>query len=495
MSMLDFAIGATTEYIDHMPKSQRKKYGQFFTSKETAVFMAGLFEIPNGCQALSILDPGAGSGILSIALLERLQDFSAIKEIRLVCYENDPNVIELLQSNLETACSQSQKRISYEIVSDNYILSQMADYNLMLGANLEPDKFDLVIGNPPYMKIAKDAPEALAMPDVCYGAPNLYFLFASMSMFNLRDNGEMVYIIPRSWTSGAYFKRFRQKFLREGVLEHIHLFVSRDKVFEKESVLQETIIIRVRKTHSKPNSVTITTTQSNADFSKRTVFKAPYSSVISGPDSYVYLVTNADEVKTLNSLNRLENTLPSIGLKMKTGLTVDFRNREALRDAAEEQAVPLFYSQHIQNGKVIFPVGKEHEYLITDQQGLLQPNKNYLFVKRFTAKEEHRRLQCGVYLAKKYPEYSQISTQNKINFIDGMRDLSECVVYGLYVLFNSTLYDCYYRILNGSTQVNSTEVNSMPVPSMDVIEAMGKELIAAHDMSEPVCDRILRGYV
>lgn len=59
-----------------------------------------------------------------------------------------------------------------------------------------------------------------------------------------------------------------------------------------------------------------------------------------------------------------------------------------------------------------------------------------------------------------------------------MRDLSECVVYGLYVLFNSTLYDCYYRILNGSTQVNSTEVNSMPVPSMDVIEARGKELIA-----------------
>ena len=180
---------------------------------------------------------------------------------------------------------------------------------------------------------------------------------------------------------------------------------------------------------------------------------------------------------------------------MKTGLTVDFRNREALRDAAEDQSVPLFYSQHIQNGKVVFPVGKEHEYLVTEQRGLLQPNKNYLFVKRFTAKEEHRRLQCGIYLAKKHPEYSQISTQNKINFIDGMCDLSECVVYGLYVLFNSTLYDCYYRILNGSTQVNSTEVNSMPVPSMDVIEAMGKELIAAHDMSEPVCDRILRGYV
>ena len=180
---------------------------------------------------------------------------------------------------------------------------------------------------------------------------------------------------------------------------------------------------------------------------------------------------------------------------MKTGLTVDFRNREALRDDAETDAVPLFYSQHIQNGKVVFPAGKDHEYIVTEQNGLLQKNTNYLFVKRFTAKEEHRRLQCGVYLARKHPEYTEISTQNKINFICGLRELSECVVYGLYVLFNSTLYDTYYRILNGSTQVNSTEINSMPVPPMDTIEKMGKELIRVRDMSETTCDNILRSYI
>ena len=197
----------------------------------------------------------------------------------------------------------------------------------------------------------------------------------------------------------------------------------------------------------------------------------------------------------LRKMGRWKCTLPQIGLKMKTGVTVDFRNREALRDKAEENAVPLFYAQHIQNGKVRFPIGKEHEYLCTRQAGLLQKNKNYLFVKRFTAKEEHRRLQCGVYLSRKNPGYAQISTQNKLNFIDGMRELSECTVYGLYVLFNSTLYDLYYRILNGSTQVNSTEVNSMPVPPIETIESMGKELLRMHDMSEAACDRILESYL
>lgn len=495
MSLLDFSIQTTKQYIEQMPKSQRKKYGQFFTSKETAVFMAGLFEVPINRDQLQILDAGAGSGILSIALIERLQTIPQLQYIHLVCYENDPQIIKLLKANLQWVCQNSTLRVDYEVREDNYILSQMLEYNGMLGADPNPFKYDMVIGNPPYMKVAKDALEAKAMPDICYGAPNMYFLFAAMGMFNLRSDGELVYIIPRSWTSGAYFKSFRQKFLADGVLEHIHLFVSRDKVFENESVLQETMIIKVRKTTTIPENIIITTTQSNKDFSNKTTFEAAYNTVVSGEDDYVYLVTNEQEVETLELLNKWTNTLPSIGLKMKTGLTVDFRNREALRDASEDQAVPLFYSQHIQDGKVIFPIGKENEYIVTNQAGLLQPNVNYLFVKRFTAKEERRRLQCGVYLARKYPDYLNISTQNKINFIGGLKELSECIVYGLYVLFNSSFYDCYYRVLNGSTQVNSTEINSMPVPPLHSIEAMGKELIATRDMSEAGCDRILRRFI
>ena len=127
---------------------------------------------------------------------------------------------------------------------------------------------------------------------------------------------------------------------------------------------------------------------------------------------------------------------------MKTGLTVEFRNREALRDNAEDGAVPLFYAQHIKQGEVRFPVHKPCEYMMADKKGLIQENRNYLFVKRFTAKEERRRLQCGVYLSKYYPQYKKISAQNKINFIDSeSMEMSECVVYGLYVMFNSTIYD------------------------------------------------------
>ncbi len=488
-------IELTNLYIDNMPKKERKKYGQFFTSMETARFMASLYEIPADKQCVTVLDAGAGSGILSCAFIEWLERFDTIREIELTCYENDRNVLELLKDNLEYCKKHSTKSVKYKIQTENYITSQYLDFNYLLGGNPDPPKYDYVIGNPPYMKISKNAPEATAMPKVCYGAPNLYFIFAAMGLFNLKDDGEMVYIIPRSWTSGAYFKRFRQYFLTEGKLEHIHLFVSRDKVFDKEDVLQETIIIKVRKTRVDPAQVKLTSSRSNKDFAELTSLTVPYNIVVSGGDYYVYLVTNNEEVEVLQQLHKFNQTLPDIGVKMKTGLTVDFRNRDILRDEEEDGAIPLFYSQHIKQGKVQFPIQKDHEYVVTEQRGLMQDNKNYLFVKRFTAKEEPRRLQCGIYLAKNYPQYTKISTQNKINFIDGiLGEMSEFLVYGLYVIFNSTLYDEYYRILNGSTQVNSTEINSMPVPDIESIQEMGRMLMKSKDLSERNCNLILEGY-
>ena len=493
--MLKNIIEKTSQYIENMPKKERKKYGQFFTSMETAQYMAAMFVIPEKQEVISVLDAGAGSGILSCAMIERLEKIEDIKEIELTCYETDENILPMLKENLFFVQMQSCKRVSINIVTDNYITSQYLDFNYMLGGDWNAKKYDLVIGNPPYMKIPKDAPEATTMPTVCYGAPNLYFIFAAMGLFNLKDDGEMVYIIPRSWTSGAYFRRFREYFLTEGKLLHIHLFGSRNKVFDNEDVLQETIIVKVKKTSVKPNVVTITTTNSNRDFVDCRSLIVPYDLVVSGDELYVYLVTNEEEVAVLERLQKWNKTLPELGLRMKTGLTVDFRNRDVLRDEEEEGAIPLFYSQHIKQGEVLFPIQKEKEYIVTDQKGLMQENRNYLFVKRFTAKEESRRLQCGVYLAKKFPQYQKISTQNKINFIDGLlTEMSECLVYGLYVLFNSTIYDEYYRILNGSTQVNSTEINSMPVPELDIIQEMGRRIMKSNDFSEKNCNLILEGY-
>ena len=183
--MLDYVIERTNKYIDSMPKKERKKYGQFFTSKDTSRYMAGLYNIPANQPKVSILDAGAGSGILSCALIEKLEQIDSIQKIELTCYENDSNILNLLKENLQICQEKSKKDIQTQIITDNYITSQYLDFNHMIGGNLNPKKYDFVIGNPPYMKISKDAPEATSMPEVCYGAPNLYFIFAAMGLTDI----------------------------------------------------------------------------------------------------------------------------------------------------------------------------------------------------------------------------------------------------------------------------------------------------------------------
>ncbi len=493
--MIDAVAQATNDYLARMPKASRKTQGQFFTGKNTARFMAGLFSAEKLRGDVSVLDPGAGTGILSAAVVERLQALPGVRSIRLVCCETDPKVRDVFESNLRLMAARSRVPLEWELRTENFITSQTDAYNRSLYAGANPEKFDLAILNPPYKKLPKDAPEARAMPDVCHGAPNLYFLFAAMALFDLKDGGELVAIVPRSWTSGAYFRRFRERFLDDGALERVHLFKSRDQVFRQEDVLQETMIVRVVKTTQKPGCVTVSTTVGGEDFSDIRAVELPYGSVLSSPDFYVFLPTSEEEAATLGKLAGFKETLPSLGLRMKTGLTVDFRNGGDLRDTAEDGALPLFQARHIRDGGVVFPTGKSHECIMARQPGLLQRNANYLFLKRFTSKEERRRLQCGVYLARQHPGYSVISTQNKVNFIGGGGDLPDRVVYGLYVLFNSTLYDSYYRMLNGSTQVNSTEINAMPVPPLDAIADMGRKLLSGKDLSEKACDRILGGHL
>ena len=230
------------------------------------------------------------------------------------------------------------------------------------------------------------------------------------------------------------------------------------------------------------------------DFENIIEQEVPYSTVVSGVSSFVFLPTNPEELGVLKTISKYKTTFPDIGLRMRTGIVVDFRQWDDLRKEPGEHVIPLFYSQHIRDGRVHHnPSGKGFDWITDDKPGLIQKNKNYVFCKRFTAKEERRRLQCGIYLAEDFPQYSQIGTQNKINYVDWIdgRDMSKETAYGIYALLNSTLFDVYYRILNGSTQVNSTEVNTIPVPPIDLIDSIGNLLIAASDLSTKTCDRII----
>ena len=53
------------------------------------------------------------------------------------------------------------------------------------------------------------------------------------------------------------------------------------------------------------------------------------------------------------------------------------------------------------------------------------------------------------------------------------------------------MWDNYYRILNGSTQVNSYEINAMPIPPLEIIKKMGRKLELLDKLDTETCDKVI----
>ena len=297
--LLEKVLNSTDEYLNSKSKSDRKKIGQFFTSKETAIYMAELSNYKK--DNIKILDAGAGTGILSIALLEKLNKEEDIQNIEIDLYENDLEIIPILEKNMAETKEKVSKLTKYNIIKENFILSN------------KETSYDIIISNPPYKKIGKNDIEAKEMSEVIYGQPNLYFLFMTKAMRLLTNNGEMIFIVPRSWTSGAYFKKFRQVFLDNVRLTDIHLFISRDKVFNKENVLQETMILKAIKTKEIKNTIHITQSYSNEDFEELKSYNIDYNVCVEKDNErYVYLPIDNTDIEVLETIKSFHTKLEDI---------------------------------------------------------------------------------------------------------------------------------------------------------------------------------------
>src|SRR5277367_3586652 len=79
---------------------------------------------------------------------------------------------------------------------------------------------------------------------VVHGQPNIYALFMAVTASLLRNGGEFLFITPRSFASGPYFRLFREKFFAAVRPVGVHVFGSRREAFGRDEVLQESIILK-----------------------------------------------------------------------------------------------------------------------------------------------------------------------------------------------------------------------------------------------------------
>lgn len=497
--MIDNIYNRTIEYLNTINKKERKKIGQFFTQPSIAMFMSQLMEINK--ESIRILDAGAGSGILTAALCQKCLEYNAIRNIEVVLYENNENVLPLLQESINTineTMERNNKNFSYTIIQENFILDNGAYWNEE-ESKREEDLFDIIISNPPYKKIRKKDVEAVAMESIVYGQPNIYFLFMAMSAKLLKEDGELIFINPRSFTSGAYFKSFRNWFLNNVKLTDIHLFDNRGNVFKNDKVLQETLILRAERT-TKDIKTTNITTSNDDTFNNINKFTINKNILIDDTtdNSFILIPTNKEELEIVNLVNSWKYTLPKLGFKISTGKVVDFRATDYLYTKQIDSTVPLFWPCNFNANRIVHPIENEKspQYIKSSEKSknLVIDNKDYILVKRFSSKEEFKRIQCALYFKEEF-NYNTIGVENHLNYIykvDG--DFTKEELYGLFAILNSSYIDRYYRILNGSTQVNVSEVNSIPLPSLKEIKNIGLLSIQQSDMTVEFCDNIIEEF-
>ena len=336
--------------------------------------------------------------------------------------------------------------------------------------------FDYAIANPPYFKMSPSDGRG-------GNAPNIYARFMEIAARLLHRGGQFIFIVPRSFASGLYFKRFRKSFHASMSLESIHVFDSRRDAFKDQGVLQENIIVKYRKQRRRPAVVMVSSSSGAHDLDNRRHHLVPYSLLLQPGDplAVLHLPASADDLQVLRGCGEWTSSLHDYGLEISTGPVIPFRATEELVSKPNGEAlVPLLWMQHVRATGVSWPLGngfRKQEYIrAAAPEKLLVPNRTYILLRRFSAKEEERRLTAAILKEGALPG-AVIGLENHLNFIHrpaGFIDMEEAT--GLAALLNSSLLDRYFRIVNGNTQVNATEIRAMPLPQWALTVEIGRRL-------------------
>lgn len=416
------ALSAQTE------GSRKALLGQFLTPSSVARFMASLFDSSASPECL-LLDPGAGIGTLSAAFLDRcVSGELSFRRISIDAFEIDdrlqPHLLRTLESfRPHVYCDATVRGTDFIETAVSALTDDLFTRPL--------PRYTHAILNPPYKKMRSDSAHRSALRLVGIETVNLYSAFVALSLALLEDQGQLVAIIPRSFCNGPYYRPFRDFILAHAAITHMHLFHARDKAFRDDKVLQENIIIKLER-GVRQQSVT---------------------------------------------------------LSVSTGPIVDFRMRQHLLQMPSSNAAPLLYPGHFSGESFEWPkkdFRKPNAITMNeDTTRWLYPKGFYTVVRRFSSKEEKRRIVASVVNPAAFPAAEWLGFENHLNVFHVQKHgLPEDMAYGLAAFLNTRALDDYFRSFNGHTQVNATDLRQLRYPSNLLLTRLGK-WARRHPLAEP----------
>jgi adenine-specific DNA-methyltransferase len=312
---------------------------------------------------------------------------------------------------------------------------------------------------------------------------NLYTAFLALAILQMEIDGEIVIIIPRSFCNGPYYRPFRELMLAKCSIDHIHIFESRSKAFKDDEVLQENIILKLTRGKSQGQvSLSFSDDSTFEGFHKRDV---DFSRIVKPNDKefFIHIPTEEEQL----SAGLFAHELNELGLEVCTGPVVDFRLKEWWSKYPKPGTAPLLYPHHFSKDGFEFP--KEHKkpnalLRAPEVDKWLMEEGVYVIVKRFSAKEERRRV-VAYLVTPEDTKSSLVGFENHWNvFHFKKKGLDRLVANGLACFLNSTVLDSYFRAFSGHTQVNATDLRNMAYPSLEQLKMLGSKFRGSMSQEE-----------
>ncbi|MGA3079754.1 MAG: class I SAM-dependent methyltransferase [Terracidiphilus sp.] len=432
--------------------------------------MATLFP-PSALTTCTLLDAGAGLGALTCAFLDRwaASDGFSFRDAQVDAYEIDP----ALRFHLDRMLVRYQPRlpVSYRVLPGDFIEAAAMQ-------SLAPRQYTHAILNPPYKKINSLSSHRLILRQAGIETVNLYSAFVALALSRMKPGGQVVAIIPRSFCNGPYYRPFREFLLRSAALRHLHLFASRTKAFKDDDVLQENVIMRL-ECAGVQSSVTVSHSDDDS-FSDLAAQEHPFDRIVfpDDPNKFIHIPTSLG-YSAIELSKGVRFTPTELGIGVSTGPIVDFRFLEHLQEMPDKNTAPLLYPGHFSGQTTHWPregIKRGNAIAINKEtRRWLYPNGFYTVVRRFSSKEEPRRIIASVVRPDKFPGAKLLGFENHLNvFHEEKHGMPEALAYGLAVFLNTTAVDENFRRFNGHTQVNATDLRLMKYPDRRTLIAIGE---------------------
>lgn len=478
--------------------TSRSEKGQFFTSTKITRFMASLFSRHH--RHLKILDAGAGVGSLSAAIIaQACEHRNKPEKISVTVYEIEPILIDYLNLTFkycESICQQNAIEFAYKIIPHDFIEASIELLNKK--PNDSHEFFNAIILNPPYKKINKKSNTHHLLHNAKIETGNMYSAFFWLAIKLLSPDGEIVTITPRSFCNGPYFFAFREFLLNSVCINQIHVFHRRDKSFQEDDVLQENVIFYSSKEPQKDKVVV--SSSEDPDDELITIREVPYHEIVNPDDKerFIHIVPNGETSHQIKGQSGYAPySLFDLGISVSTGKIVDFRFEEYLQMESASDTVPLIYPNHFSENYISWPKQnhkKPNAIKVNEKtKKLLIPSGWYVLVKRFSAKEEKRRIVAALYNPLSVGA-DLVGIENHLNYFHkNGQGLLPNLAKGLAAFLNSTLADEYFRQFSGHTQVNATDLRNFKYPSEDQLLAIGENIGSAFPNQYELDNLVIKG--